>query len=261
MKPMFLGSSTRRLFGVYHPAARGSQHAVLLCYPGMQELNAAHWAFRRLAAMLARDGHHVLRFDYFGTGDSAGEGNEGALADWVDDIRVAGQEILDQSGARSLSLVGMRLGAALATQACATGLKARRLILWEPIVRGQAYVKELELRDQWWNLALLHADFARGRRDELVGQPFTPRVRSGLETLDLTRGPIPNVEKAAVFVASPQPEHQALQSLLESAGVPTSVKQVSDTEDRGQGETRERAVLSNNVLSEISNELRGLLAT
>lgn len=260
MKPMFLGSAARRLFGVYHPAARGSQHAVLLCYPGMQELNSAHWAFRRLAAMLARDGHHVLRFDYFGTGDSAGESDEGAPADWAEDVRVAGQEILDQSGARSLSLVGMRLGAALATQACAEGLKARRLILWEPIIRGHAYVKELELRDQWWNLALLHADVARRRRDELIGQPFTHRVRSALDSLDLTRGPIPNAEKAVVLAAAPQAEHQALQRLLESAGVPTSVKQVSDTEPRAQQELPEH-VLSNNVLTEIRNELQGLQAT
>jgi uncharacterized protein len=260
MKPMFLGSAARRLFGVYHPAARGSQHAVVLCYPGMQELNSSHWAFRRLAAMLARDGHHVMRFDYYGTGDSAGESDQGSLADWVEDVRVAGQEILDQSGARSLSLVGMRLGAALAMQACATGLKARRLVLWEPIIRGHAYVKELELRDQWWNLALLHADVARGRRDELIGQPFTPSVRDALDELDLTRSSAPHVEKAAVLTGSPQAEHHALQRMLESAGVPTSLKQVSDTEQRGQREVQEQ-VLANNVLAEICNELRGLVAT
>lgn len=260
MKPMFLGSAARRLFGVYHPAARGSQHAVLLCYPGMQELNSSHWAFRRLAAMLARDGHHVMRFDYYGTGDSAGESDEGAPADWVDDIRVAGQEILDQSGARSLSLVGMRLGAALAMQACTAGLKVRRLILWEPIVRGPAYVKELELRDQWWNLALLHAEVARGRRDELVGLPFTPSVRNALDKLDLTKIAAPHAEKAAVLTGNPQLEHEALQRMLESAGVPTSLKQVSDTERRGQKEVQEQ-VLANNVLTEICSELRGLVAT
>lgn len=261
MKPMFLGSAARRLFGVYHPATRGGTHAVVLCYPAMQELNSAHWAFRRLAAMLARDGHHVLRFDYYGTGDSAGDSEDGTISDWVDDIQQAAQEVLDQSGARSLSLVGMRLGAALAMRACASGLKVRRLVLWEPVLYGHAYIKELEQRDEWWNLALLHADVTRGRRDELIGQPFTPSVRSALEALDLTRGPLPNAEKVAIMAAELRPEHRTLQAVLDRAGIPTSIAAVSDSDERGQQEVRERAVLSNNVLSEIKNELKGLLAT
>ena len=74
MKPIFFGDSKRKLYGVYAPPTGASRrsHAVLLCYPGLQEYGTSHWSFRRLSAMLAREGHHVLRFDYFGTGDSAG---------------------------------------------------------------------------------------------------------------------------------------------------------------------------------------------
>ena len=261
MKPMFLGNAARRLFGVYHPAPRGGRHAVVLCYPGVQDLNSSHWAFRRLAGMLARDGHHVLRFDYYGTGDSAGESHEGTPADWIEDIRQAGQEVLELSGARSLSLVGLQLGAALATQACTGPLRARRLILWEPVVRGASYIDRLQVRDDWWNLALLHSRTARGERDELIGEPFTPAMRGSLERLDLTRGPVPNADNAVVFTANPGPEHHALQALFESGGIPTSVKRISDAEDRNQQEQRQHASLPSNVLLEISNELRALLAT
>ncbi len=72
--PLFFGDPARQLFGVYHPAAEGNaaERAVVLCAPSPQEYMPTHWAYRRLAALLAKAGVHVLRFDYFGMGDSAG---------------------------------------------------------------------------------------------------------------------------------------------------------------------------------------------
>src|SRR4051812_44614801 len=97
MKPLFFGDSRRQLFGVYQPprSGAGRNHAVLLCYPGVQEYNMSHWAFRKLAAHLAREGLHVFRFDYFGTGDSAGATIEGTPAQWIADIRTAARELID----------------------------------------------------------------------------------------------------------------------------------------------------------------------
>ena len=46
-----------------------------------------HWAMRRLADQLARTGAHVLRFDYFATGDSAGATGDGNVKRLHDDIR------------------------------------------------------------------------------------------------------------------------------------------------------------------------------
>ena len=97
MKPLFFGEAEHRLYGVYHPPAKGGRHAVLLCYPGMQEYNSAHWVFRRLATTLAREGHHVLRFDYFGTGDSDGESDLATPQSAVADVLTAARELRDLS--------------------------------------------------------------------------------------------------------------------------------------------------------------------
>lgn len=201
-----------------------------------------------------------MRFDYFGTGDSFGESSEGDLAIWIDDIRTAAQELKDQSGARDISLVGMRLGATLATLASAQDLRTRSLILWEPVVDGQDYVQELEQSDAQRNLMLLHADRTRGRRDELLGHPFPERVRRATQALDLRVGPIPDADKVAIFTAKPRSEHRALQAWFERGGIVTHVREVAEPSTNARQEVRERALLSNTVLFDIARELKDRLA-
>jgi pimeloyl-ACP methyl ester carboxylesterase len=230
---------------------------VLLCYPAVQEYNAAHWAFRRLASMLARDGHHVLRFDYFGTGDSGGDCSDASPESALADIAEAVRELQDLSGARSVSLLGMRLGATFATLAAARGVRLRRLILWEPVVFGRSYVKELEQSDTRRNLVLLHTSDTRGRRDELLGHAFPGPIRDATEALDLSHGLSPRAEKAAIFVSETRPDHLALQAALQHAGLPTAIH-VSQDEGSGTNETRERTLLSNTVLVDMAKELKEL---
>jgi len=50
-------------------------------------------ALRTLAALLAREGFHVLRFDYYATGDSAGESSEGSLSEWRANIVTARDDL------------------------------------------------------------------------------------------------------------------------------------------------------------------------
>jgi alpha/beta superfamily hydrolase len=260
MKPLFFGEAERRLYGVYHPSAKSSRHAVLLCYPGMQEYNAAHWVFRRLATTLAREGHHVLRFDYFGTGDSDGNSDAVTPESAVADLHVAARELRDLSRARELSLVGLRLGATCAALACAAGLAARRLLLWEPVILGTEYVRELEVLDERRNLVLLHADRTRGRRDELLGYPFTRAARTGTESIDLTRGTPAKPERAVVFSSEERAEHRALREYYERSGVQTVLRTVRDQTEAANSQNRERTLLSNAVLLEIAQELRGSLS-
>lgn len=257
MKPLFFGEAERRLYGVYHPPAKGGRHAVLLCYPGMQEYNAAHWMFRRLATTLAREGHHVLRFDYFGTGDSDGESDVATPESAVADVHAAARELRDLSRAGEVSLVGLRLGAACAALASASGVATRRLLLWEPVIDGAAYVRELEMLDERRNLVLLHADRTRGRRDELLGYSFNEAVRSATEAINLAGGAPVKSERAVVFSSKAHPEHRALRDWYERSGVPTLLHKVQEPEAAAGAQIRERTLLSNAVLAEIAQELRG----
>jgi uncharacterized protein len=136
MTAFHFGSRERRLFGYYEPAPASARkvQAALLCHPMGNEQVFAYRAFRQLAARLVRSGFHVLRFDYFGTGDSYGDTGEGNLASWCDDIETAIEELKEISGAIKVDVVGLRLGANLAARVAFHRPKAiNKLILWEPL--------------------------------------------------------------------------------------------------------------------------------
>ncbi len=78
--------------------------AVVLCYPIGQEYIRSHRAIYQLAVRLSQAGFHVLRFDYFGCGDSEGDFEEGSLAQWTSDIHSAIAEIQERSGLTSICL-------------------------------------------------------------------------------------------------------------------------------------------------------------
>ncbi|RZL65345.1 MAG: alpha/beta fold hydrolase [Variovorax sp.] len=150
MIPLLFGPEARRLFGLYHPpegASLPAAPAILLCAPFGHEAIRTHRFYRLLAQRLARQGHAVLRFDVYGTGDSPGDDEDLDLDGWRGDIVEAHRELLRRSGAVQAVWFGARLGATLALQAAATATPmARKLVLWEPVLDGAAYLAGLRQR-------------------------------------------------------------------------------------------------------------------
>lgn len=146
MTPFLFGPPDRRLYGVYHPpaATQRTTQQVLLCPPFGQESVRVHLLYRLLADQLARDGRHVMRFDYHATGESAGADEEATLHGWRDDILIAHEELSRRTRARSTTWLGCRLGATLAVMASQQGQAApEQLVLWEPVLDGTSYLAEL----------------------------------------------------------------------------------------------------------------------
>jgi pimeloyl-ACP methyl ester carboxylesterase len=189
VNPFFFGSSKSPLYGVYHPprSSEGSGKAVLLCYPMGAEYMRAHRAFRQLTTLLVKGGAHVLRFDYFGTGDSAGEGTEATVARWLEDIATAIDELQETTQQARVTLVGLRFGATLAALAATERTDVEQVVLWDPIVDGTQYVQEL---------AAVHLGDVRQRglspsRDVIGvhGFPVPAAVRTEIEAVDLLTWP------------------------------------------------------------------------
>ena len=189
MKPFFFGSPAKPLFGVYNPPADGlpPRGAVVVCYPFGPEYLRSHRALRELAVQLAATGHHVLRFDYFGCGDSSGATEEGNLDQWVDDIAQGVEELREASGRSRVCVLGLRFGATLAALGASLNPLIDRLVLWDPILSGREYLDELDRRN--------HA-FMEGRTrppgwveahppDEVLGTPLPASLRASIEGVDL----------------------------------------------------------------------------
>ena len=105
-------------FGWLHhaPAAAQAGIAAVVCPPIGHEYTRSHRTLRHLADRLAAAGVPTLRFDYHGTGDSPGSDLEGARLDrWQQDIAAAIAHVRAQAGCERVCLVGVRLGAALAS--------------------------------------------------------------------------------------------------------------------------------------------------
>lgn len=189
------------------PAGASVGLGVLMLPPVGYESSSSHRAWRRIAEALAARGCLVLRIDYPGTGDSAGQAGEiGDLAPWRAAIP-AGMEALRDQGAANVALVGCRVGASLALED-GPALGAAAIVAVGPVVSGRRYVRQLTMLgtavpDEPGALAF-------------AGTLFTGGLLGDLKHLDITAAvaacPVP-----LLLVDGPGP----LQALTEAAGVPT----------------------------------------
>jgi pimeloyl-ACP methyl ester carboxylesterase len=158
-----------------------------------------------------------LRFDYRGMGDSAGVPSDDFCTDWAADIVSAAQELSALSSARSVCVVGLGLGAALAVKA-ATLAPLDLLVLWEPVHSGDVYLRQLEQLDRRHRLARLYppAGDAEERR-ELLGFPFSAAARKNLAQLDVMQFAVPRTTKVNIVAPKTWSELPALTAKLPNA--------------------------------------------
>lgn len=258
MHPIVFGKSAHPLFGVLHPAlGRASDTGVVLLQPGIHEYERAHWAFRSLASALAARGSHVLRFDYRGTGDSAGEPDEATVEACVEDAAIASQELREVPRVRRVSLVGMRLGAAVAAMACARGLAVDNLVLWEPVVRGARYLAELETLDAAMRLRLLLSP--RRPTNELAGFFFPPALRRSIPRVDLTTMGHLDARRVLVFAATVDGEIARLSDALTRAGSAVQVNATGGEVAIARASARQAAVVAGSTVSQIATHIESAL--
>ena len=129
---------------------RSVVEAVVICQPLGHEYIRAHRSLRNLATRLSQGGLHVLRFDYFGCGDSAGDLKDATFERWRTDVATAIDELKDMSGATRVSVVGVRFGATLALLATASRRDIDTAVLWDPVESGAVYIEELANLQQRW---------------------------------------------------------------------------------------------------------------
>ena len=203
--------------GLHHPAAGHPVRpgAVLLCNPFGQEAVRTHRMYRVLAERLSRDGMAVMRFDYFGTGDSQGDDDEGDLDVWRDDLLLAHRELQRRAPGVPVTWVGVRLGATLCCLAAGTDLTPPpdRLVLWEPLTDGPDYLAELA-KDHRSAVATSYSMVPDTYREpvshEALGFAMGEGLKSQLDRLAVDTLPAPNTRHVTLISGDAQPGAAAL---------------------------------------------------
>ncbi|MFL6692686.1 MAG: alpha/beta fold hydrolase [Ramlibacter sp.] len=133
--------------GWYHPPRLPARDlAVVVCPPIGHEAVSGYAILVQLANHLAGQGFPVLRFDYHGTGESAGAHTDGGrVAAWLASVEAAAANAGRLSGASQVALLGVRLGAVLALEVAARSALVENLVLWAPCPSGRSFVRELRM--------------------------------------------------------------------------------------------------------------------
>ena len=177
-QPCQFGASSE-LFGMYHATAGRPACAVLMCPPLGQEMIRSYRIYRQLADALARQGCAALRFDYYGSGDSAGSSHQLDWARCIDDTLTAAIELRERSGSERVVCFGARLGGSIAMDA-SVDARFSELLLWDPVLDGRTHVTRLDAMQNALRLdthRFSHARTAKDAADQWLGFPVNADLR------------------------------------------------------------------------------------
>ncbi|HVU03823.1 MAG TPA: alpha/beta fold hydrolase [Polyangiaceae bacterium] len=218
----FFGEETRPLAGSLHRSRLvATDTGVVICNPFGIELLSCRRAVRHLAERLAAVGIPALRFDYDGTGESAGEETDPArLEAWLGSIQSAVDELVRVTGVTRVVLVGVRFGALLARLHAARA-KVDGLVLVACPATGRAHLREqrtLESLRQGRN-----ADDIRSTGEQLSGFFVPTEAIDALSAVDAET--LPLAAPCDVLLATsddPAAKEAKIRRGLSSASVTTS---------------------------------------
>ncbi len=243
-EPFFLPVDGGERFCLFHPPVSPCRGALLYVHPFAEELNRS----RRMAALQARAlaaaGYGVLQVDLHGCGDSSGDFVDARWDGWKRDLHAA-SAWLDARLGQPLTLLGLRLGAALALDFAREAARApATLVLWQPVLTGQGFMTQfLRLRIAADMLAggdgnqsragipALRAALARGETVEVAGYELHPELVRAIDALDPTvlapRGlPLHWFEVAAVAERPIAPAAATIARTWHALGVQVKQRQV-----------------------------------
>ncbi len=238
IRPVEILASGYRLFGCFHPPRTGSEcgRSVLICHPAGHEYIRCYRALKQLTLQLAAAGFGVMRFDYFGCGDSEGEHKQAGVQQWIIDIHTAGRTLAALSEQQPCTVIGIRLGATFAAMAAMHGPPPLQMVLWDPVLRGEEWFNQV--RPQHAAQLKRFGDPGRindngigdGRTEEIMGFDFTSGLIDDIQAIDLVHEiNAPPASQVLLLDTADEAGPSALKPHLEQRGTRLAYRQLSDS--------------------------------
>jgi alpha-beta hydrolase superfamily lysophospholipase len=190
-EPFYFGPETRPLFGWLHRAPAPSRLGLVICNPFGYEAICTYRVLRHFAEAAAAAGIPTLRFDYDGTGNSAGDDRDpDRLAGWVASTGAAMDALRAEAGVDRVAVLGVRLGALIGALAASRRGDVDGLVAIAPVVAGKAHVRELRALQ----MSTIALPTPPGVHEEegiqpALGFPLTGQTKAELSAIDLAREP------------------------------------------------------------------------
>jgi alpha-beta hydrolase superfamily lysophospholipase len=223
MSPLYISGC----FSVLHPG-QGNRGAVI-CGPLSDEALNSYRPLVFLAERLAAAAIPTLRLSYHGTGDSAGSDDEADRFNrWLHSIAACVAWLRAQCGVESVTLIGHRVGASLATRAACDIDAVDSLVLLSPI-GGRQLTHELTLAarisQRVWQTTHKIDD---GTWFESHGLRIDHATRDALNALDIRKLTARPATCALLLEADRRPAVLALAESLQRMGTVTTLEVCED---------------------------------
>jgi len=203
----FKNSSGKELFGVMHSPEKPGSKGVLICHPLFEEKLHVHRVLVDFSRLLCSSGFSVMRFDYYGDGDSQGEFEEATLETRLSDIGSALDFFRKKTSVDKLALLGVRFGATLASLSAEKNSTLDALILWAPVLKGNDYIQSL-LRMNLTHQVVVYKKVLYTREDLIKGLKEGKKIN--VEGYEITRELYEQVSKVDLLAEDKKFKGKAL---------------------------------------------------
>jgi alpha-beta hydrolase superfamily lysophospholipase len=144
--PFTFISQGEQLVGMTHYADEWNGTTILMCHGFTEDKAESNRLFVEAAREFAQRGYHAVRFDFFGSGDSAGEFRESRISINMQNLKDAITHVRI-SECRRLVVLGMSMGAATAILT-AMNQPVEGLVLWSTVPdMKELFMSRLELSE------------------------------------------------------------------------------------------------------------------
>ena len=186
-EPHWLGGEGRHLYASLHRAAGPDECrlGVLLVPPLFHEQPRSRRLLMEVAGGLAALGLPSMRFDFYGTGDSAGDSGEVDFASMATDLELATGALRAETGVDRIAVVAWRAAALPVARWLQSGGRPQLVVLWEPVLDGAAWLKQLDQEDARERCSpdryrVVRRAASRSDDDQLMGVAVSQRLRGDI---------------------------------------------------------------------------------